>query len=140
MFRSVVLQPCPARCSLVVSPGHPVRGRDSRELRSQLHAIPRACSVALVDEEASAHRRRRSLATVIMFDTDHLNPYGRELALQLSENIKVAYVGSAAAEWKPSSPNFSYPLRTSADGTSRVAVLVSTFFNVLHTSLRVLKG
>src|SRR3954451_17245286 len=81
-----------------------------------------------------------SLAGVTIYDTDHLNPYGRELATQLDRRIKLHYVGCTAMKWRPQLSDSRYTVRLGVDRASRLRLGASAMLNSLRCCLRVARG
>lgn len=78
--------------------------------------------------------------SLTIYDTDYLNPYGRELAAQLDHCLAVRYIGCRAMHWRPGLADARFNVRQSVDGSSRVRVARSSFVRALEASLRALRG
>src|SRR5687768_14665637 len=77
---------------------------------------------------------------VIIYDTDFLNPYGRELALQLSPEAPISYIGAKAMAWQPDLRDARFSVRLSADGAVKATVGLSAIGHAFASLLRVLRG
>ncbi|WP_299169895.1 glycosyltransferase [uncultured Arthrobacter sp.] len=82
---------------------------------------------------------RKGNGSIVVYDPDYGNPYGKELALLLSDGLDVRYAG-ALSGWRPEAIHTLSGHKFSRDGHSRISILWSYFSVLVAVILRAILG